>query len=345
MISFKGFCVNGDINIGVITKIIDNLLSVISIMNSKLFKCLSAFERNLKILVIVFCISFISIAWLQFSTHDYNNVTAETKKAMQVIVRGSKSLKYVLLWTRADYAPFYFYGKGQEVFLKNNCLHTNCFVTNNRKFFDSKITKFDAIVFNGRNLDSFDLPNERSPLQRYIYMMTESADYYPICEPAFNNFFNWTATYRLDSDIPITYMVIRNMNGEIVGPKLKMKWISLDSRNVSLEESFYRKIQRKTKTAAWFVSRCATRGGREVIVRRLQNALRSFGLKIDIYGACGTSYCKKNDFTCEKTLRKDYFFYLAFENSLAVDYVTEKVIRAMQNDVVPIVYGEADYSR
>lgn len=314
-------------------------------MNSKLYKFLSALERNLKIVVILFCITFVSIAWLQFFAHDYDNVTTETKKAKQVTVKGSKSLKYVLLWTRADYAPFYFYGKGQESFIKNNCSHINCFITDNRKFFDSKITKFDALVFNGRNIDSSDLPKERSPHQRYIYMMTESSDNYPVCDPTFNNFFNWTATYRLDSEIPIPYMVIRNMNGEIVGPKLKMEWVSFDSQNASLEEKFYRNNQMKTKTAAWFVSKCSTQGGREVIVNRLQRALNKYGLKIDIYGDCGTLHCQRSDSACDEILRRDYFFYLAFENSLAVDYVTEKVIRAMQNDVVPIVYGEADYSR
>lgn len=317
----------------------------ISNMKLKLFKLLSTFERNLKVVVPIFCISLVSIAWLQFFTYDYNNIATKTKTAMDVITIGSKSLKFVLLWTRADYAPFYYYGKGQAAFIKNNCSYINCFVTDNRNFFDSEVTKFDAIVFNGRNLDSFDLPKDRSPSQIFIYMMTESADNYPVCDPMYNNFFNWTATYRLDSDIPVTYMIIRNNKGEIVGPRLKMKWVSLDSQNASIEERFYRNFQLKTKIAAWFVSRCFTQSGRNVLVNRLQNALHSYGLNVDIYGDCGTLYCQKDDSVCDNILRREYFFYLAFENSLAVDYVTEKVLRAMQNDVVPIVYGDADYSR
>ncbi|XP_026317845.1 alpha-(1,3)-fucosyltransferase C-like [Hyposmocoma kahamanoa] len=311
-------------------------------MNSKPFKFISALERSLKILVILFCFSSVFIAWVHFSGHNYNN---ETTKAYQVIAKGSKNLKYILFWTRADFAPFYYYGKGQTAFIKNNCSHVNCFVTSNRKLFNSKMTKFDAILFNGRNLDSFDLPKVRSPNQMYIYMMTESADNYPVCDPVFNNFFNWTATYRLDSDIPMTYMVIRNMSGEIVGPKMKMEWVSLDSQNVSLNEKFYTRMQMKRKTVAWFASKCSTLGGRETAVNRLQKALSSYGLTIDIYGACGDLYCRKNDVSCDEILRRDYLFYLAFENSLAVDYVTEKVVRALQNDVVPIVYGKADYSR
>lgn len=314
-------------------------------MYLKLLKLFGAFERNLKILMLIFCISFVSLAWLQFFTHDYDNVATDAITSLEVIVKGTKSLKFILLWTRADFAPFYYYGNGQTAFIKNNCSHFNCFVTDNRNFFDSGITKFDAVVFNGRNLNSLDLPKERSPRQKYIYMMSESAEYYPVCDHYFNNFFNWTATYRLDSDIPITYMVIRNKKGEIVGPQLKMKWISLDSQNVSQEESFYRKIQLKTKLAAWFVSKCYTHSGRKIVVNRLQKALNSYGVHIDIYGACGTLYCQKNNSVCDDILRKEYFFYLAFENSVQVDYVTEKVLRPMQNDVVPIVYGGADYSR
>lgn len=318
-----------------------NIFNVI--MSSKLFKFLSAFERNFKLVLILFCLIFLLIAWL--GAHDYNNIKTQTNEAMQLITKGSKSLKYVLLWTRADYAPFYYYGKGQTAFIKNNCSHINCFVTDNRKFFNSKITKFDAIFFNGRNLDSFDLPKVRSPNQRYIYMMSESADNYPVCDPKFDNFFNWTATYRLDSDIPTTYMAIRNINGEIVGPKLGMEWASFDSQNITLKEKCYRNFQTKRKAAAWFVSKCPTQSGREVVVNRLQKALLSYGLKIDIYGACGNLYCPKNDLACDELLKREYLFYLAFENSLAVDYVTEKVIRAMQNNVVPIVYGDADYYR
>jgi alpha-1,3-fucosyltransferase len=42
---------------------------------------------------------------------------------------------------------------------------------------------------------------------------------------------------------------------------------------------------------------------------------------------------------------KDYFFYASFENSLYHDYVTEKLTRAYNNFVVPIVYGGSNYSR
>ena len=40
-----------------------------------------------------------------------------------------------------------------------------------------------------------------------------------------------------------------------------------------------------------------------------------------------------------------YKFYVSAENSLCPDYVTEKLYRPLGRDVVPIVYGGADYSQ
>lgn len=44
-------------------------------------------------------------------------------------------------------------------------------------------------------------------------------------------------------------------------------------------------------------------------------------------------------------LQREYRFYLSFENSLCTDYVTEKLYRALEHDVVPVVFGGADYDR
>lgn len=67
-------------------------------------------------------------------------------------------------------------------------------------------------------------------------------------------------------------------------------------------------------------------------------------IPVDIYGACGTLKCQRtNDGRCDKLL-ESYKFYISAENSLCADYVTEKLYRAFDVGVVPIVYGGADYS-
>lgn len=307
---------------------------------------------------LVTCTSFaISLIWIQLvSVPEQPPVTENLiQEALENVAKDArysevyrktsrlpKELKYILLWTRNDYAPFYFFENGQRAFIKKNCSVINCYVTSDRKMFNGDITKFDAIAFNGRNMKDVDLPKHRSPHQKYIFFDMESADNYPFCSKAYDGFFNWTSTYRLDSDIPFTYILIRDNKGAIVGPKANMQWPDFPE----VDEGLAEKLSNKTKAAAWFVSHCATRSNRKKLVTNLQKALALYGYSVDVYGACGPLKCpigKKND--CGSLLEGDYFFYMSLENSFAEDYVTEKLLTALQHNVVPVIYGGANYSR
>lgn len=73
--------------------------------------------------------------------------------------------------------------------------------------------------------------------------------------------------------------------------------------------------------------------------------LRRF-IEVDVYGGCGPLKCPFSATElCLNMLERRYFFYLAFENSLCVDYVTEKFWRILQRDVVGVVLGAANYSQ
>ncbi len=44
-------------------------------------------------------------------------------------------------------------------------------------------------------------------------------------------------------------------------------------------------------------------------------------------------------------LGKKYKFYLSFENCTCTDYVTAKFFELVNRDIIPIVYGGANYSQ
>ncbi|CAG2215429.1 FUT-1 [Mytilus edulis] len=68
-------------------------------------------------------------------------------------------------------------------------------------------------------------------------------------------------------------------------------------------------------------------------------------IQIDIYGKCGkTCSSSWNSDKCFKDLSKEYKFYLAFENSICNDYVSEKVFRLYQDgfDFIPVYRGASN---
>ncbi|XP_047538823.1 alpha-(1,3)-fucosyltransferase C-like [Vanessa atalanta] len=317
---------------------------------------------SIRLLLIITCISFmISVIWIQLVENDNLIIDNESlvNEALENVARDhrytevyrkvdrlQKDVKYILLWTPHNFAPFYYFGDGQRAFIDKNCSKINCYVTSDRNFFGGDTSKFDAIAFNGRNIDTLtksQLPKTRSQRQKFIYFNMESADNYPVCDDIFDGFFNWTSTYRLDSDIPYPYIQIRNSDGEVVGPREKMNWAVSKTLN---DEYLETKLQNKSKAVAWFVSHCSSRSGRREYAHQLRRALRAHGLTLDIYGACGPLKCPRHQKnSCDSILESNYFFYLSFENSLSTDYVTEKLLTALQHDAVPIVLGGADYSR
>ena len=94
------------------------------------------------------------------------------------------------------------------------------------------------------------------------------------------------------------------------------------------------------------VSHCETSIRREDYVAELQKYI-----DVDVYGKCGKLRCPRNEThwishpKCYKRLATEYKFYLAFENSICNDYVTEKLFSILQHDIVPVVLGGADYTR
>ena len=158
-----------------------------------------------------------------------------------------------------------------------------------------------AVVFWMKGIST--LPPRDHDNQVYVFYNMESpinTDYNNLLKPE-NSVFNWTWNYRLDSDVfnPQDYL--------------------RQSLSIPSHSQLLKRMQRKTKMIAWFVSHCNTQSKREAYVKKLQKVV-----PVDIYGGCGPLKCvRKNSTSCVSKLN-DYFFYLSFENSICKEYITEK---------------------
>lgn len=53
--------------------------------------------------------------------------------------------------------------------------------------------------------------------------------------------------------------------------------------------------------------------------------------------------CNLRNVTCLMNLDRRYRFYAAFENTLCQDYVTEKVYKVLDKNMIPLLYGGVNY--
>ena len=233
--------------------------------------------------------------------------------------RNNPSGKTILFWTSFFDREDFYVGMETKPFRK--CPVRQCFTTNDR----SLLNQSDAVIFHIRDLDMNDMPDKRLIHQRWIFYLLESPIYTYRSLADLGGVFNWTMTYRHDSDIQRPYSV---------GIPLQKLLLP----NEKDEVSFHQLLAGKTKKVAWFVSNCRTNSLRELYVSKLKNYI-----EVDIYGACSIKQCL-NRVLCYNMLAKEYKFYLAFENSICRDYVTEKFFNSLRYSVVPVVLGGANYT-
>ncbi|EFX82223.1 hypothetical protein DAPPUDRAFT_302634 [Daphnia pulex] len=225
--------------------------------------------------------------------------------------------------------------------LNEQCPSHNCRLSTDRRL----LNESDAVIFHFWN-DKLDrIPTYRSPHQYYVYLNFESAirsrNHFPWRKIP-HDFFNLTATYRLDSDF----------FGKMFYGFQFERLESIQPTSDDLTNYYGVNITAKTKLAAWFVSNCQTSINREGYVRELGRHI-----PVDVFGNCLENHksCpRKKDANnqplyyvrteCDEALERDYLFYLSFENSFCPDYVTEKFYRAVEMGTVPVVFGGANYS-
>ncbi|KAL1420688.1 hypothetical protein MTO96_004432 [Rhipicephalus appendiculatus] len=201
-----------------------------------------------------------------------------------------------------------------------NCT-SKCTVTNDPCLAEDS----DAVVFHVYDMEIDNLPPKRLDWQKWVFYLMEAPPHTNFMDFKYTYYmFNWTMTYRRDSDIHIPYgrVAPRDTNFTHSKRDLQALWKS------------------KNKTAVWMVSNCFTDGGREDFVAELRKYV-----DVDVYGECGDYECPKSrGDACYVDFESTYFYALAFENSICVDYVTEKLFNALRHYIVPVVFGGANYS-
>ncbi|XP_035691976.1 alpha-(1,3)-fucosyltransferase 7-like [Branchiostoma floridae] len=211
-------------------------------------------------------------------------------------------------------------------------------ITTKKKRRKMKTADADAIIFRGV-LDipgvykRKHFPKTRPEHQIWIYFPYEPPTITRGWDLAsYSGVFNWTMSYRNDSDILAPW-------GHIT-PLYKAL-----AENPPPTNKDY--AQEKSKLVIWYVTYCYKYLDRFSYAAELMQHIQ-----VDVFGKCGnvSGSCKKDrqDLSCLRDHIRPYKFYLAFENFRCVEYITEKFWHnSLDYDVVPVVLGapKGDYER
>lgn len=183
-----------------------------------------------------------------------------------------------------------------RTFADMHCPVSRCSIVKDPAQFDTA----DVVIFEEKAVR----PKRAKPAHQIWLMYLLEPPPYNILN-SFENLINWTATYRADSTIVTPYE----------------KFVPFSPPAKKIQKTNY--AAGKTKKVAWFVSNCFANNNRFDVATELGKYIT-----VDIFGDCGTKSCPRfKEVDCFQMLSRDYKFYLAFENSNCVDYVTEKLFR------------------
>lgn len=206
------------------------------------------------------------------------------------------------------------------------CPISNCRITYNK----GALSVSDVVIFHGKDLPSpahmMEISPQKHRRQRWVFKMHENPHNTEYDQSLYDGFFNWTMTYRRDSDIFMPYDFYSTL------PEPTEFGDFEENRNYA---------EGKEKLVAWMVSHCNTT--RDEFVKKLQKYI-----DVDIYGKCSKHFGQER--TCEPRskecshLLKQHKFYLSFENGFCEDYITEKYWSTpFEHGMIPVVLGGANY--
>ncbi|XP_032241043.1 alpha-(1,3)-fucosyltransferase 11 isoform X2 [Nematostella vectensis] len=236
-----------------------------------------------------------------------------------------KGTKPIILWWTEHIFPHDKSQTSHEIYCKKG----GCITTIERKLKDDPSTR--AMMFYGTDLRADDLPLPRVPWHEWALFHEESPkNNWMLTHEDALRMFNHTATFRRESDYPLSSQFIRDARD----------WTSTQAIPVSEKN---RLKKEKGFAAIVYVQRdCYTPSDREAYVHELMKHI-----PVDSYGPCLNNKQMPEEIDGFLKLHSpafydflaQYKFHIAFENAICQDYMTEKLFRPIEVGSVPIYMG------
>ncbi|XP_069609350.1 alpha-(1,3)-fucosyltransferase 11 [Ranitomeya imitator] len=238
--------------------------------------------------------------------------------------RSNKELP-ILLWWSENLFP-HFPGDTERI----DCPLSSCMVTKDKRVKLHKRTK--SIIFYGTDFRAYEAPLPRMPHQTWALFHEESPmNNYVLSHLPGIRLFNYTATFRRESDYPLTLQwlpTIGYLQNPAVSVAEKNKW-----------------RQKGYAPILYMQSHCDVPSDRDRYVKELMKYIQ-----IDSYGQClkNRQFSSKRLEDTSTATTEDgefmaftarYKFHLAMENAICADYMTEKLWRPMHIGAIPVYRG------
>ncbi|XP_052071022.1 alpha-(1,3)-fucosyltransferase 11-like [Mytilus californianus] len=210
------------------------------------------------------------------------------------------------------------------------CGDVKCYSTKSRGYLDNKNTK--GIMFYGTGIDPLDLPLPRLQDHEWCLFHEESPlNNYLLSHEHFIHLFNHTATFKRESDYPITTQDIFALEYLTERQAIDIKVKNEKQKSDGFAALMYTQ------------SHADVPSYRDSYVKELMKYI-----DVDSYGTClHNKDLPENLINPAESFQKDQFldfiagykFHLSFENAVCDDYMTEKLMRPLHLGSVPIYYG------
>ncbi|KPJ02827.1 Alpha-(1,3)-fucosyltransferase [Papilio xuthus] len=231
-------------------------------------------------------------------------------------------------WNWLQNRHMHSFGASKKDISLEGCSVNNCVFPKDDQDFDSA----DAVVVHVQHGLFPNNTKQRNPDQRWIFLSDESPVHaffqserrIKLQDLAY--MFNWSMTYRSESDVPVPYGRTIPLSKPIV------ENAEIPITNIIPNWS----KKRQDVLAAILISHCG-------ISFRIQyvNELKKH-LNLDVHGSCSENHKDScpGHFRADCPIISEYLFYLVFENSKCEEYLTEKSFyHAYSKGAIPVIMG------